>query len=362
MVVIKCPIDGCHFQTEDLPVEIITKLLELHVIQHQQTQITRSTSMTVPKLTRPLIDIGVNQEAWLTFTRRWDRRGSGIDDSAAAIQLFQCTSEQLGDLLLKSDPKVTLRTEAQVLALMESIAVIKVSLAVTRSELLRIRQDNDEAFRRYATRVRGKAEICQFARKVTCECGKTIPCEYTEEVIKDVMLAGINDVDIRREILGTEDIHSKSVNEIVTLVESREMGRNATEPHKSTVSAVSTFKQRLKQPQLDKEKVKMIPCPQCNKAFSPYRKLRSGWNTKPFKLCLSCWREKPKQQNSVEQYEDSSDDSLEQEVFITSQISAVESSQPIVLNHIIMSRNCLSIIETKSRDHPQVSFELSFVR
>ena len=245
MVVIKCPIDGCQFQTEDQPIEIITKLLDLHTIQHQQNQVARPISRNAPKLTRPLIDIGVNQESWLSFTRRWEtyRFGSGIDDSIAAIQLFQCASEQLGDLLLKSDPKLMLRTETQVLALMESIAVIKVSLAVTRSELLRIRQDNDEAFRRYATRVRGKAETCQFVQNVTCDCGKTVPCEYTEEVIKDVMLAGINDVDIRREILGTEDIHSKSVNDIVTLTESREMGRNAAEPrhHKSTVSALRSL-------------------------------------------------------------------------------------------------------------------------
>jgi hypothetical protein len=46
--------------------------------------------------------------------------------------------------------------------------------------------------------------------------------DYTEEVIKDIMLAGISDIDIRREVLGTQEIHKKRVSDITSLVESRE--------------------------------------------------------------------------------------------------------------------------------------------
>ena len=47
-------------------------------------------------------------------------------------------------------------------------------------------------------------------------------------MIRDVLLAGIADVDIRREALGMPDIQDKNTNDIVALIESREMARNAT--------------------------------------------------------------------------------------------------------------------------------------
>ena len=60
----------------------------------------------------------------------------------------------------------------------------------------------------------------------------------------------------------------------------------------------------------------------------------------------------------MEQYEDDTDGALEQGLF-TTHISAVESVQPVVLNHIIMSKKCLRRTKAKSSEHPRVSFELS---
>ena len=61
---------------------------------------------------------------------------------------------------------------------------------------------------------------------------------YTEKAIKDVMLAG--DEDIRREVLSTEDILSRSSFEIIYFIESKEIGRHATENSRN-VSVVSSF-------------------------------------------------------------------------------------------------------------------------
>ena len=63
---------------------------------------------------------------------------------------------------------------------------------------------------------------------------------YTEEAIKEVMLAGVGDEDIRREFLSTEDMLSRSLFEIISIIESKEMGRHATENSRN-VSAVSLF-------------------------------------------------------------------------------------------------------------------------
>ena len=66
---------------------------------------------------------------------------------------------------------------------------------------------------------------------------------YTEEAIKAVMLAGVRDDDIRREVLSTEDILSRSSFDIISFIESKEMGRHATE-NSQTTSAVSSFNVR----------------------------------------------------------------------------------------------------------------------
>ena len=54
------------------------------------------------------------------------------------------------------------------------------------------------------------------------------------------MVAGVEEADIRKEVLKTEDILSRSFYEIISLVESKEMERHATE-NSRTVSAVSSF-------------------------------------------------------------------------------------------------------------------------
>jgi hypothetical protein len=58
-----------------------------------------------------------------------------------------------------------------------------------------------------------------------CECGLRV--DYTNHAIRDVLLNGISDPDIRREVLGTKDILLTPVNDVISLVEGKEMARNA---------------------------------------------------------------------------------------------------------------------------------------
>ena len=47
-------------------------------------------------------------EEWNLFNRRWDvfKQGSIIDDASASAQLFQCTTQTLGDQMLKADADI----------------------------------------------------------------------------------------------------------------------------------------------------------------------------------------------------------------------------------------------------------------
>ena len=269
-----------------------------HCLAHQAiAPPTASVSAPVPrgpKLERPKVDVGVTTEEWNVFVRRWDvfRAGSGIDDTSAPSQLFQCAGTELGDSLLKVTANPVTDTVTQLLASMRSLAVIPVATGVLRTELLQLRQERDETFRAFAARVRGKAETCDFI--AACECGNNV--DYTSHVIRDVLLSGISDPDIRREVLGTSGILKKAANDVIALVENKEMARNALPS--STLSAVSSFRRRNETlaaptttttttatpPQTDKGK--RAPCPDCKQPFN----LFSGWNSKPHQVCINCYK------------------------------------------------------------------------
>jgi len=121
---------------------------------------------------------------------------------------------------------------------MRALAVIPVAASVLRTELLQLNQGRGEHFRSFAARVRGKAETCSF--HTGCSCGRNV--DYTDNVIRDVLLCGMSDLDIRREMLGTKDILEASVNDVIALVENKEMARKAFPL--SAVSAASSFKRQ----------------------------------------------------------------------------------------------------------------------
>ena len=76
---VKCPIESCPFETEDLPAEIVVPLLNIHAVEHSQPRVPVSRG---PKLNPPTIDVGVDEETWNAFVRRWEtfKLGSDIDE------------------------------------------------------------------------------------------------------------------------------------------------------------------------------------------------------------------------------------------------------------------------------------------
>ena len=227
-------------------------------------------------------------EEWNVFTRRWRlfKEGSGISDESTPSQLFQCTSKVLGHNLLKFDAEIAVRSIEELAESMRRLAVIPIATGVLRTELMQMRKMRDESFRSYAARVRGKADTCAFS--VDCSCGLKV--NYTDHMIRDTLLNEISDFDIRREILRTTDILTTAVNDVIALVESKKMARNAIPAH--DVSVVSAFR-RQKVTTISKNcrsssrnpspanPSKQSPCLICKKQFHLCKEDPRGWNTKP---------------------------------------------------------------------------------
>ena len=212
------------------------------------------------------MNIGVTLEEWNIFKHRWDVfvSGSGLDPDASSSQLFQCAGDELGDSLLKTDPSIVSKPTSVVMGAMKSPAVIVVATGVMRAELVRMQQERDESFRAFAARVRGKAETCPYITKCTC----LREVDFTDSIIRDVLIAGIADLDIHREVLGTSAILERAVNDVISLVEGKEMARNDLP---SSASGISSFKRGVplsaaQPPPSDRSQTAL--CPDCKQTFA----------------------------------------------------------------------------------------------
>ena len=302
MVQLHCPIEGCPYVTIDGSEVVACALLAAHTPAHN---IAPAPMTSGPKLERPKIDIGVTLEQWNMFERRWDVfvNGSGINPTNSSPQLFQCASEELGNNLLKIDANVTSKPTKLLLSEMKSLAVIAVARGVLRAELFQMRQERDESFRSYAARVRGKAETCSYTTKCTCE----LTINFTDIIVRDVLIAGIADLDIRREILGIDSVLDKSLTDVITLVEGREMARNAL-PTSSSLDAMSAFKKSknsLHPRHPVQEHPQTADCPYCKEKYRLFTEGRLGWNTKPHRQCAKCYKERRKRFNNKSTSENS---------------------------------------------------------
>ena len=375
MVVIRCSVPGCTYTIENVSEALAIALLTNHGLAHQ----SRDNTPRGPKLDRPKVDVGVTIEEWNIFLRRWTwfKDGSHIDDASAPSQLFQCAGPELGDRLLTSDANIASKSVAQILAAMRSLAVVPVAVSVLRSELLQLRQDRNESCRAFAARVRGKAEACVFSFRYQhqCQCGEvcTGTVDYTDNVIRDVLLNGIYDLDIRRDVLGTRDIITTSVNDVVALVEGKEMARNALPS--SSQSAISTFRRQQKaikvpqtlatptQSQVDRSKHGQ--CPDCHKSYQLFTQGAKGWNSKPHAFCIDCWRARRRRNRPSEIRQQPPSEIQAVESDPVSQLTANHCSVTVQhgdINVVSLDHHVFSKGEWKRariRDHPKVQITIS---
>lgn len=364
MVELECPIPGCNYRTPEGSSETVAcTLLSAHSTIHMGG---RTRVAPGPKLERPKVDSGLNQEEWNLFIRRWDAfvNGSGLDPVDCSTQLFQCASDSLGDSLLRSNPGIMNRPTDELLASMRSLAVVAVATCVTRTDLMNMHQERDEQFRIFASRVRGKAETCNY--KTKCSCNNTV--DFTDSIIRDILIAGIEDSDIRREILGVRDILDIPINDIIALVESKEMARDALPLPVGNISSSSYRRNKSKQPDTTSQSDVPLPCPVCKKPFLRFTEGRSGRNKKPHKLCIDCYRAKRRQErydlNPIPKPDGSNTGGVGA---MFSQVSGVSTKQTIDLscssqNSIASPHNIFSKGEWRRsnfKDHPRVELLLS---
>ena len=297
---LECEIQQCTFIAENDDKDIMLAQFGSHQRNHelQARDVViapqRNDGSRVPKSERPKIAAGGSEESWNTFVTRWNnyKRTCRIEGTLATGELFECCSTELGDDIIREDQLLLEGTEEALLTAIKRLAIIPVAKTVRRSEVLQMRQEHSEGVRSFHARVKGKADTCVYRVACTHGCGRQI--DYTNEVIKDVLVTGVSDPEIRRDVYGWQELDDKNVSELVTFVESKEMARDAL-THSSTTSALSAYRKQKKGiPEIDnKDKEKTGKCPKCGKDYPLFKYFKTSrkYNVKPFQCCFNC---KPK--------------------------------------------------------------------
>ena len=285
---IGCPFPGCDYTTDDVDGALAIALLNIHALTHSQGASTAGSSkQKPPKIERPVLSRGTTEEEWSTFLKRWKlfKQGTDIPREQLTTQLWQCCEKDLEDDLFKDIDDVREISEEDLLSSIKRLAVISTATSVRKTELLSMRQDHGQPIRSFAAKVKGKAQVCDFSK----QCGCTREVDYTDDIVKYVIISGIVDEEIKRDILGLPDLDDKSLNDTILLIENKEMAiraMNVTSQSETTASISKTHHKQSKE--LDSKLSMKIPCQSCSKMI-PRFKLRRG-KPKEFTHCISCWK------------------------------------------------------------------------
>ena len=158
MPVVKCPIDGCDYETQDVDPVITAALITAHATSHQTPSQPRQTAL-VEKVKRPSISSASTTEDWLYFKSRWTdyARATKLEGTDRVVQLLECCEEQLRkDLTRNAGGTLSKMTEDQVFKAIKTLAIREGNTMIARVALHNMKQGRDEPVRAFGARLSGR--------------------------------------------------------------------------------------------------------------------------------------------------------------------------------------------------------------
>ena len=339
MTAIDCQFDGCNVKIEHTSEAVALAMFQSHMMIHQAKSTTNSAhSQKLPPIQRPEVKQDITEEDWDTFVIEWSnfKRCTSIPATSIVDQLYQCCEKGLARLLIREQPDIASKDEDALLQAIKRFSVIKIATSVRRSNLLSTRQSHGESFREFYANVKAAASTCNFKVKCPNTCCNNLPLvDYTSNVIKDIVVLGIADADIQKDVLAWEELDAKNDLEVVAFIESKELARNAWVSSQSSAAAASSNAAAISSYRRDKNHVDKSldsklamrgKCMTCKNEISLYKKYHSGSvNKTPFKLCQKCFRSQG-QKSKVDAIQSASDDAQQSDATAISNfyVGAVE--------------------------------------
>ncbi len=295
MVTLRCPVANCGRQVVNRDMDLLVATYRAHISTHTaDTNQDRSNGPSKgEKISRPRITRGMSVEAWNSFQVRWGlyKTGTRLSESEYSLQLLYCCDKELLEQLLQADPGIADKPEVDQLESIRKLAVVPVALGVRRAGLLNMTQKADELSRSFLAKVQGKAATCGFTTKCTEECcsGEGKSTDFTNTIVKYVLVNGLVDTEIRREVLGWKRLDESSLMDTVAFIEQKEMARDAIKGEAVAMKTGYRKQQAIASPAVEVRPRKRIKCGRCETQINQHIRMRSG-KLRERKLCGQCWK------------------------------------------------------------------------
>ena len=308
MVQIQCQYNNCNTVIEDASEAIAIAMYNSHNMTHTHATAAPAAPQRAaakgPAVPHPILKQDIPAEEWYTFLQEWKqfKKLVPFPPGEAADQLYLCCDRPLARLLLRENPGIVEEGEENLLAAMKSMAVLQVAKSVTRARLRGMSQEHGQVFREFYANVRALASTCEYSIKCTHACcNQKAPIDYTSNVVTEVLINGIADLDIYKEVLTHPDLDTKDDKGIVKLVEEKEIARKACSTNRGDVAALTAYRRAKKDPpgkppghtsdesDTSKKLAMKGKCAICSKEMKLFMKYRSGkMNKEAFTNCVDC--------------------------------------------------------------------------
>lgn len=178
-------------------------------------------------------------------------------------------------------------------------------------------------------------------------CPSTTCTQTVDVIIKDVLISGLSDEEVKMEVFGQHNLDQKTIDQTVHFIEAKEMARSAL-PRSSTMSSISSYRKNVRSTKVPTgaSDITTRPCIVCS---TQIEKLIWGRRQKKMvdrKFCPTCWSEqiRKKQQHKEVNAVADMDSALT--------IGSIDAIKP--LNHLLFDTES-GWKDAKSFDHPTLA-------
>ena len=133
---------------------------------------------------------------------------------------------------------------------------------------------------------------------------------YTDEVVKAVVLNGLYDMETRRDVLGTSGIPDKTLAQTITMIQDKETAARSVSQQGTVAGATTSYRQSVRGTP-DARLAMSGKCETCGTSFKNRRLRQSkskGEEVQILKWCDKCWADRRKPKKDAAKLKKSSND------------------------------------------------------
>ena len=118
----------------------------------------------------------------------------------------------------------------------------------------------------FLAKVQGKAATCEFRTKCTDECCREgeKSNDFTDTIVKYVLVNGLSDAEIRREVFGWKLLDESSLSDAVAFIEQKEIARDAFKGEAAAIKTRYRKQQATASPADEAKLRKKVKCKSCD--------------------------------------------------------------------------------------------------